>query len=170
MTKLAPLLLGVMSGKKPPLDDYADSKETIDREKEEILERAEWLAKKIITTPRELLESYPRVLGPYYGPQWSIYACVMYIAALSNIARIWPDQKAKSLERIEKLLPLLLSEELRRYDTREWKEDALKSLPGPKHHLTYLSLLAWSISLYRLAGGGGEYDGLFRDCCEALLT
>lgn len=168
MAKFAPLMFGAMSGKKPSLDNYATSIATMDKEKEEILQRAEWLSQKLITNPKDLLESYPRILGEYYGPQWSIYSCVMFIAALSNIARIWPDQRAKSLERIEKLLPLLLSEELRRYDTKEWKEDALTSLSGNKDHLTYLSLLAWSISLYRLAGGGAKYDQLFKDCCEAL--
>lgn len=164
----APLMIGAMSGKKPSQENYATSIETMDKEKEEILQRAEWLSHKLITNPKDLLESYPRILGSYYGPQWSIYSCVMFIAALSNIARIWPDQKDKSLERIEKLLTLLLSEELRRYDTKEWKEDALTSLTGNKDHLTYLSLLAWSISLYRLAGGGTQYDQLFKDCCEAL--
>lgn len=168
MATFAPLMLGAMSRKKPSLDNYASSIETIDKEKEEILQRAEWLSQKLITNPKDLLESYPKILGAYYGPQWSIYSCVMLIAALSNIARIWPDQRAKSLERIEKLLPLLLSEELRRYDTKEWREDALKTLSGNKDHLTYLSLLAWSISLYRLAGGGLQYDRLFKDCCEAL--
>lgn len=168
MAKFAPLMLGAMTGKRPSLENYATSIETMDKEKEEILLRAEWLSKKLITSPKELLESYPRILGGYYGPQWSIYSCVMFIAALSNIARIWPDQRAKSLARIEKLLPLLLSEELRRYDTKEWKEDALKTLSGNKDHLTYLSLLAWSISLYRLAGGGPQYDQLFKDSCKAL--
>ena len=168
MAKFAPLMFGAMSGKKPSLGNYATSVESMDKEKEEIIQRAEWLAQKLITNPKDLLESYPRILGEYYGPQWSIYSCVMFIAALSNIARIWPDQREKSLERIEKLLPLLLSEELRRYDTKEWKEDALTSLSGNKDHLTYLSLLAWSISLYRFAGGGPQYDQLFEDCCEAL--
>lgn len=168
MAKFAPLMLGAMSGGKPSLENYATSVESMDKEKVEILQRAEWLAQKLITNPKDLLESYPRILGEYYGPQWSIYSCVMFIAALSNIARIWPDQKDKSLGRIEKLLPLLLSEELRRYDTKEWKEDALTSLSGNKDHLTYLSLLAWSISLYRFGGGGTQYDQLFKDSCEAL--
>lgn len=168
MSTFAPLMFGALSNKKPSLDNFATSLDSIDKEKEEILQRAEWLSQKLITNPKELLETYPKILGSYYGPQWSIYSCVMFIAALSNIARIWPDQREKCLERIEKLLPLLLSEELRRYDTREWHEDALASLHGNKDHLTYLSLLAWSISLYRLAGGCNRYDQLFKDCCEAL--
>lgn len=168
MTTFAPLLLGALSPKKPSPENYAASANDIDKEKEEILQRAEWLSQKLITTPGELLNSYPRILGPYYGPQWSIYSCVMFIAALSNIARIWPDQKEKNLRKIEKLLQLLLSEELRRYDTREWREDALASLSGEKDHLTYLSLLAWAISLYRLAGGSDKFDNLFKRCCESL--
>ena len=94
IAKFAPLMLGAMAGKKPSLENYATSIQTMDKEKEEILQRAEWLSQKLITNPKDLLESYPKILGTYYGPQWSIYSCVMFIAALSNIARIWPDQKA----------------------------------------------------------------------------
>lgn len=51
-------------------------------------------------------------------------------------------------------------------------KDALKTLPwlmklqsnlvlGNKGHMTYLSILAWMISNYRLAGGDNRYDALF---------
>lgn len=168
MKILLPLSLKSLTGKMPSTDCYATSKNSIDKEKEEVLHRLNWLCKRIIVNPEELLNSYPKILGDYYGPQWSIYACVMLIASLSNVTRIWPELQAKCLNRIEKLLPLLLSKELRRYDAKEWREDPIDSLSGNKDHLSYVSLLAWSISLYKLSGGCDKYDSLFKECCEAM--
>ena len=165
---LLPLGMKAMTGKMPSRECYANSISDMAREKEEILQRLNWLCNKIIVPPKELLCSYPKILGDYYGPQWSIYACVMLITSLSNVARIWPELSSKCLNRIEKLIPLLLSEEIRRYDAIEWKEDPLTSLSGNKHHLSYVSLLAWSISQYKFVGGSTKYDKLFMDCCEAL--
>lgn len=166
---LGPLMvnLGRPESKLPNLP-LADSAENIDVEKREILDRANWLCEKIIVSPKELRNSYPSILGDYYGPQWSIYSCVMLIAALSNIARIWPDCQSKCLAKIEKLITLLMSDELKDYDTREWGEDPISSLNGNKSHVTYLSILAWSLSLYRFAGGDHRYDKLFCDICEAM--
>lgn len=146
----------------------ADSVAYIDVEKREILDRANWLCEKIIVSPKEFRNSYPAILGDYYGPQWSIYSCIMLNAALSNIARIWPDCRDKCLVKMEKLIDLLLSDELKDYDAREWGEDPLTSLKGTKSHMTYLSILAWSLSNYHFAGGDNRYDKLFCDICEAL--
>ena len=155
-------------GKKLDTSRYATSFAEIDKEKEEILNRANWLCDKIIVSPDELLYSYPKILGPYYGPQWSIYSCVNLIAALANISHIWPETKGKCLSRMEKLLVLLQSEQLKRYDASEWGEDPIETLEGNKSHVTYLSILAWGISLYRLAGGSDKYDDLYGRCCEAM--
>lgn len=168
MKILLPLGLKAMIGKMPPKDCYATSSETFDREKEEIMQRLNWLCERIIVAPKELLNSYPPVLGDYYGPQWSIYSCVMLITSLSNVARIWTDLQSKCINRIGKLLPLLLSKEIRQYDAKEWREDPIDSLRGNKHHLSYVSLLAWSIEMFKLAGGSNKYDQLLIDCCEAL--
>lgn len=69
---------------------------------------------------------------------------------------------------MEKLISLLLSDELKDYDAREWGEDPITSLKGNKSHMTYLSILAWSLRNYRVAGGDNRYDQLFCDICEAL--
>lgn len=168
MRLLLPLGIKALAGKIPSTEGYAVSVDTMSKEKEEILQRLNWLCDKIIVTPKELLYSYPKILGDYYGPQWSIYSCVMLITALSNVARIWPELQAKCSNRIKKLLPLLLSKEIRQYDAKEWKEDPIDSLQGNKHHLSYISLLAWSICEYKFTGGTSEYDMLLIDCCEAM--
>lgn len=167
---LAPLVLKALSGNakvKNP-SPLASSAVEIDMEREEIMQRLNWLCSKIITDPKSLRHSYPEMLGDYYGPQWVIYSAMMLVAALSNVGRIWPDSRDESLKRMEMLIPLLMSDELREYDTREWGEDAMSSLDGNKSHVTYLSILAWSLSLYRLAGGDSRHDVLFTKLCYAI--
>ena len=34
----------------------------------------------------------------------------------------------------------------------------METLEGDKSHMTYLSILAWMITLYKMSGGGEEYD------------
>ena len=93
----------------------------------------------------------------------------MLMFALGNISKLYPDQKDACIKKMEELLPIVMSEEIRNYDTLMWKEDALETLDGNKSHMTYLSILAWTISLYKLAGGlSDEYDDVYKQCCEAL--
>lgn len=140
-----------------------------DKENTDILERSEWLSKKILAGPDAILASMPKELGPNYGGQWAIYSCCMYAFALANISRLYPEQKQSSLGRIEKLIEIVKDPKLRRYDTMSWHEDALSGLKGSKSHLSYYSLLAWMISEYKLAGGEKcAFDSLYEDCCEAL--
>lgn len=138
-------------------------------ERQDILERADWLAHKVIVSPAELLKEMPAELGKNFGGQWAIYSCAMFNAALANICRIYPDQKEKCLERMGQLIEIVNTPEIRRYDTISWHEDAMNHLEGEKSHLSYLSLLAWMISDYMLAGDDcNTYDDLYERCCEAL--
>lgn len=166
---IAPLFIHLRNDKSElDVTSYATDVNSIEKEREDILFRANWLCDKILVSPKDLLNSYPPILGPKYGPEWSIYSCVMLISALSNIIRIWPEYKSKCLYRIERLVELLQSEELKRYDAKEWGEDPIESLDGNKSHVTYLSILAWALSLYRLSGGSDKYDSLYCRCCEAM--
>lgn len=116
-----------------------------DREKQDILERANWLSDKIIVEPEILLKKMPAVLGPNYGGQWAIYSCSMFSAAMANISFLYPETKKQCLERVDKLVKIVMSPAIRKYDTIAWKEDALETLTGNKSHMTYLSILAWVI-------------------------
>ena len=163
-----PLLLKVKTTKKFVVGPLAPTPDSLEIEKEEILQRADFLCSKLVTTPEKALHTYPKLLGDYYGPQWSIYAAVMTVAALSNIARLWPEEKAKALTRMEKLVEIVMSEEFQRYDALQWGEYPLDTLDGDKDHMTYLSLLAWVMSNYRLAGGSDRFDALYKEICHTL--
>ena len=149
-------------------DDVDIDKVSWEVEKNDILERANWLCEKVIVTPKQLLKNMPSSLGRFYGGQWAIYSCSMLAAALCNISKIYPDVTDKCIEQVEKIIQIVLSPEIREYDTMAWKEDALCSLDGAKSHMTYLSILAWIVSNYKLIGGSEKYDQIFHSCCETL--
>lgn len=138
-------------------------------EKDDITERAEWLCNMIIVEAEELQRRMPAILGKHYGGEWAIYSVFMLIAALANMSDIYPDLKTKLMERMERLISLMLEPEMRRYDTESWGEDALSGLNGTKDHMTYLSLMAVAIGHYLNCGGKNDrFNDIFCRCCEAL--
>ena len=63
-------------------------------EKQEILTRANWLCEKIDVDSESLLRLYPSFIGSMYVGQWAIYTCSMLVAALHNISRLYPEERA----------------------------------------------------------------------------
>ncbi len=142
---------------------------TWEEEKEDILERANYLCDRIIKSdPEKLMQEAPDFIGREYQGEWAIYCCSMLTHALTNISYIYPDKKEKCPGMIAKMIDLVNTPTIREYDTNQWKEDAMESLDGPKHHMTYLSILAWMISNYKMAGGDNRYDDLFHKICDTL--
>lgn len=139
-----------------------------EEERDDILERANWLCEKIRVSPEQLIKEMPSQLGEEYAGQWAIYCCSMLAHALVNISVIYPDKKDKCPELIAKLIDITNTPAIRKYDTLEWKEDAMESLDGKKSHMTYLSILAWMISNYKLIGGDDRFDTLFHSLCATL--
>lgn len=147
-----------------PIRKYVDWR----KEKSDIIERANWLCDRVIVAPNELRKQMPKMLGKHYGCEWAIYSCSMLVAALSNISRLYPEERGQNIEHVDKLIGIILSPEIRWYDTAAWKEDVMKNMKGNKSHMTYLSILAWAISNYKMMGGGAKYDDIFHASCEAL--
>lgn len=147
---------------------------TWDEERDDILERANWLVQKIVTTPEALINEAPAIIGREFQCEWAIYCCSMLAHALTNIAYIYPDKAAPIPELIAKLVEIVNTPEIREYDTKQWREDAMETLDGPKRgtkektHMTYLSILAWIITNYKMAGGDDRYDALLHKLCAAL--
>lgn len=141
-----------------------------EEEKQDILERTKWLCDKVLCgDPNKLLDAMPNLLGRAYGAQWAIYSCTHLNAALRNISRLYPELQQRCLQRMEECIKMVLTPEIRAYDTIPWKEDALETLAGKKSHMTYLSLLSWIITDYKLAGGTSTcFDTYLHGCCEAL--
>lgn len=148
--------------------DKVQNRVSWEDEKEDILERAEWLCQNIVMGPEQFLKKMPPFLGKQYGGQWAIYSCVHLSVALANISVLYPEVTSLYLKYQEKIVDLVLSPKIRYYDTMQWKEDALLTLSGSKSHMTYLSLLACVISNYKFMGGSDKYDDVFHKCCNAL--
>ncbi len=165
---MAMLPINLLSGKAN--GDYPIRKESSwDEEKEDILERANWLCQQVIKEPSQLIADAPSVIGKEYQGEWAIYSCSMLTHALANISVLYLDKANQCPAIIAKLIDIVNTPEMRNYDTMQWKEDAIKSLHSDKcGHMTYLSILAWMITNYRLIGGDGRYDTLLDACCDAL--
>lgn len=138
------------------------------KEKTDILQRKNWLVKKILVEPRNLLNEMPSQLGLQFQGEWALYSCSMFAKAFANIAILYPEAKQESVDTIDSLIQIVKSPELRLCDKVRWGEDPLESIDGDNSHVSYLSHLAWMIGNYRKIGGCDKYNALHDSLCEAM--
>ena len=141
---------------------------TFEGEKTEILRRRNYLTTKLLTSPEGVLNEMQGGIGSQFQGEWAMYSCSMLSAALTNISILYPDEREKSVEQIDKLIEIVMSPEVREYDAARWDEDPLESWDSEKSHMSYLSILAWMISGYKTAGGDDKYDDLYYRLCSTL--
>ena len=141
---------------------------TFEGEKTEILRRRNYLTNKLLVSPEGVLNEMPGGIGSQFQGEWAMYSCSMLSAALTNISILYPDEREKSVEQIDKLIEIVMSPEVREYDAARWDEDPLESWDSEKSHMSYLSILAWMISGYKTAGGDDKYDNLYYRLCSTL--
>lgn len=125
-------------------------------EKNDLLQRKNYLVGKIMVEPRQLLNEMPDGIGLQFQGEWALYSCSMLAEALSNMAELYPETKDDAVATIDSLIQIVKSPELRLYDKLRWDEDPLESLNGDKSHVSYLSHLAWMIGNYRRIGGDNK--------------
>ncbi len=140
-----------------------------EEEREDILGRANWLCREVIKMPEQLIASAPSMIGKVYQGEWAIYSCSMLAHALANISSIYPDKASQCSNLIAKLIEMVRTPAMRQYDTLQWKEDAMETLDGPRSHMTYLSILAWMCTNYKICGGDTRYDDLLSRLCSVLV-
>lgn len=141
---------------------------TIESEKKEIIERRNYLLGELITSPENVLNKMPAIIGTQFQGEWALYSCSMLTAALTNITQLYPETKQEHIQYIDKLINIVLSPEMRYYDTMRWDEDPLETLDGEKSHISYLSHLAWMICNYKAIGGDGKHDTLLSSLCQTM--
>ena len=141
---------------------------SFEMEYEDILQRRNYLIEKIIVSPDKLLKEMPAAVGPQFQGEWALYSCSMLSAALTNMALTFPETREEALTHIDSLIGIVMSKEIRQYDTDRWGEDPLESLDGDNSHISYLSHLAWMISGYRQLGGDSKYNCLYDKLCETM--
>ena len=116
---------------------------SFEKEKDELLQRRNYLVGKIVVEPQQLINEMPNGIGLQFQGEWALYSCSMLTEALSNMAEIYPETKEDAIETIDSLIQIVRSPELRLYDKLRWDEDPLESLDSDKSHISYLSHLAW---------------------------
>ncbi len=141
---------------------------SFETERKDILERRNFLLEKVITEPQRLVDAMPSAIGAHYQGEWAIYTTSMLTAALVNTSILYPETREESVGKIDSLIKITMSPELRRYDAYSWGEDPLESLSGDKSHISYISLLAWMVSGYKTIGGDRKYDALFDELCATM--
>lgn len=85
-----------------------------------------------------------------------------------NISHLYPETKEENLQSIDSLIKIVMSPEMRHYDTMRWDEDPLESLTDNNSHVSYLSHLAWMICSYKEIGGDNKYDKLLTSLCLTM--
>ena len=141
---------------------------SIKNEKCDILGRRNYLVDKLVTSPRKVLNEMPSGIGIQFQGEWALYSCSMLSAALVNLSHLYPETKGENLQHIDSLIQIVMSPEMRYYDTMRWKEDPLESLNGDNSHVSYLSHLAWMICGYKEIGGDNKYDRLLSSLCMTM--
>lgn len=137
-------------------------------EKQDILARKDYLQGKLIADPRVVLDEMPAAIGTQFQGEWALYSCSMLSSALVNISQLYPETKAGNIQLVDSLINIVMSPELRHYDTMRWGEDPLESLDGDESHVSYLSHLAWMICGYKQIGGDSKYDKLLSSLCGTM--
>ena len=141
---------------------------SLDSEKNDIIERKNYLVDKLVTSPQNVLNEMPSAIGAQFQGEWALYSCSMLSAALVNLSNLYPETKEENISYIDSLINIVLSPEIRYYDTMRWGEDPLESLGENNSHVSYLSHLAWMICGYRKISGNHKYDELLTNLCEAM--
>ncbi len=66
---------------------------TFEGERNDILRRRNYLIGKLATTPQKVMEEMPGGMDEQFQGEWAMYSCSMFAVALTNIAKIYPEQK-----------------------------------------------------------------------------
>lgn len=137
-------------------------------EKNDLLQRRNYLIEKILVEPRQLLQNMPSSIGQQFQGEWALYSCSMLAEALSNMSELYPETKDKAVETIDSIIQIILSPELRLYDKMRWGEDPIESFNSDESHVSYLSHLAWTIGNYRQVSADNKYNLLHDSICATM--
>lgn len=141
---------------------------SIESEKQELIERRDYLVSNTVIPPDKLLKKMPKGIGAQFQGEWALYTCSMLSAALTNMATLYPDTRKENLAYIDSLIQIVMSAEIRAYDGDRWGEDPLNSLESDNSHISYISHLSWMMLGYKASGGDKKYDVLLADLCKTM--
>jgi hypothetical protein len=90
--------------------------------------------------------------GPPFDGEWWLVEHSFAIAAATNLAFRHPAQAPARRADVARWLELMLTPEVRAFDTAKWNEDALLALGGPRGHIGVLGHVGWALGAACLLG------------------
>lgn len=126
--------------------------------KKDIVERKNYLISKL-DEGKFSVNGMPPV-GKLFQAEWALVTASMTASALTNIAFRYPDTRKDAIKEIEKIIKVVLSEDLREIGYLTWVKDPLDNLMFSKPQIWYLAHLGMVLSSYRYCGGDERYDSL----------
>lgn len=90
--------------------------------------------------------------GAPFDGEWWLVIHSFSIAAATNLAFRQPEDAPARRVQIARWLDLMLTPEVRAFDTAQWNEDALQALDGSNGHVGVLGHVAWALGASCLVG------------------
>ena len=74
---------------------------SLDSEKNDIIERKNYLVDKLVTSPQNVLNEMPSAIGAQFQGEWALYSCSMLSAAYVNLSNLYPETKEENISYID---------------------------------------------------------------------
>ena len=135
----------------------------------DLLERRTFLLNRVARAdfgPQEI----PGFIESPFREELAIASLSMAATALTNIAFLYPETRAQSVESIGRIIEAMLTRKIRRYEVIWWGHDALDTLDSGRGQIGYLGHLNLALGAYRILGGDSRHDDLHRRVSGALAT
>lgn len=122
-----------------------------------------------------------RVVGEFQNPEqqhkrlpdlfqgeWALGTFSMTAIALTNIAFLDPSTQSDARNAVGLLVERMRQPAVSRFDTDQWKEEALETLDKNRGHIAYLGQLNLALAAWHFLGGDARYRLLFERVSEAI--
>lgn len=103
-----------------------------------------------------------------FDGEWLFGTYQMAVLGYAQLAEQHPELRAECLRRMEFAEDRILSDEVRKFDRSEWKEDPIESLDGPNGHAGYLAYFNLALSAHRRLDAGFKHRALHDRISTAL--
>lgn len=103
-----------------------------------------------------------------FDGEWLFGTYQMAVLGYAQLAEQHPELRAECLRRMELAEDRILSDQVRKFDRREWKEDPIESLDGPNGHAGYLAYFNLALSAHRRLDAGFKHRALHDRISAAL--
>lgn len=105
-----------------------------------------------------------------FDGEWLFGTYLMAGIGLCQVAVAKPEMKSECLPVIEKCIEGILSEPVRKFDSRSWENDAIETLDDGRGHAAYLGYLNFLLGLYRQLEPENRFVELNNRISRALVS